>query len=204
MSGNTAHGQGSSASQVGIRIGNTDHKTETPDVPNYHYISLPLLQENTDSPQKHITVCVLDKLNKTQTIVPIRAMIRARTLNLLPSLPTEAKLHTQTTSGFVAPPRTVVKVELPSSVFNTCLAFHQVLAANRSGVPSKYNPHITFESEEEAKLFLRSNPSVPLTRMSLVNAKTKKEVFAVPFSSDSHQFDEEYRNHLQRVSDWMF
>jgi hypothetical protein len=166
----------------------------------YYYLSLPV-------GDKHITVCTLDKLNWAQTLVPIRSMMRMHDQNLLPTSDVDAKLHPTMSTGFIPPPKTVVQVTLPPALQQSCVMMRTVLGINRSGVPhADYNPHITFNSEQEAQQFLAQQDKVSLNRLALINAKEKREMFSVPFRPPraAPTWCPSFLQHLSQTNDWLF
>jgi len=195
----------------------TDSKTsadvEIKDQPYYHYLALPVLD-------KHLTVAPLDKLSPNQCLPIMRSMI-----NMLPKLRSSHSVDhvvypfPNPTAGFVPEPKTVVQVKMCPSFFHQLSAMRQVLATNREGIHSDYQPHITFANQTEARQFIETyqTSGFQLDRLSLINAKLKQEVFSVPLQPVVEQsrpeccssptwnfFHPKYKSILTAANDWLF
>ena len=179
----------------------TDIKTESVAIqdihPTYHYFGFPVEGD------KHITICTLDKANMAQALIYARTLVRVGTH--LPDHSDRARLDTHTTEGFIKPPKTVVKVTLPEPFSALATSLHLTLACNRTGVFPTYQPHITFDSQEQAELYMKTYPYVTLSRLSLINAKTKEESFATNCHPvEKYSWNEKYYQFWKNTFDWLF
>jgi len=88
-----------------------------------------------------------------------------------------------------------VECTLSKEIKDKTEILNRVLFFNRSNpVWRPYKPHVTFDTDTQALEYISRYPVINLTNVSLINSKSKKTLFNIDWTTETHTQDVEFPN----------